>query len=85
MPITKSAKKAVRKEAKRRTLNLGYKKKIKELKKQLLLLIKEKKTKEATGLLPKYYKTVDKAAKVGTIKKNAANRKKSSLAKLLAK
>ena len=85
MPITKSAKKAVRKEKRRRVHNLNYKKKIKELKKRLLLLVKEKKTKEAIALLPQYYKTVDKASKVKVIKKNTADRKKSSLAKLLSK
>ena len=85
MPITKSAKKAVRKEEKRRIHNIGYKKKIKELKKQLLALIKEKKLKEGLALLPQYYKIVDKAAKTKTIKKNTADRKKSSIAKLLSK
>ena len=85
MPITKSAKKAMRKEDRRRAHNLSYKKKIKELKKQLLLLIKGKKTKEAIALLPQYYKTVDKATKVKVIKKNTADRKKSSIAKLLSK
>jgi len=74
MPITKSAKKALKKEHRNRALNLVYKKKIKDLKKEIL----KTKNKE---LLPKYYKAVDKAAKKGIIKKNTASRKKSRLTK----
>jgi len=46
-------------------------------------LVKEGKTKEAKNLLPKYYKAVDKAAKVGVIKRNTADRKKSRVTKLM--
>ncbi len=81
MPITKSAKKSLRKEGRRKALNMGNKKSVKDLKKQILSLVKENKKKEAQGLLGKYYKKVDKSAKAGTIKKNTANRKKARMAK----
>jgi small subunit ribosomal protein S20 len=85
MPITKSAKKGLRKERRNKALNLGYRKRMKDLGKEIASLISAGKTQEAKVLLVKYYKTVDKAAKMGTIKKNTAGRKKSTLAKLLAK
>ena len=78
MPITKSAKKALRQNIKRRKRNLLRKKKIKDLIKEIKDLVAEKKIEEAKKLLPQLYKALDKAAKVGTIKKNTAARKKSS-------
>jgi small subunit ribosomal protein S20 len=83
MPIKKSAKKALRKSLKRRQRNLIYKKKIKDLVKQFKKLLKENKKEEAKNLLPLIYKALDKAAKVGVIKKNTASRKKSRLSKLV--
>ena len=83
MPISKSGKKSLRKELKRRAYNRKKKLEIKNLKKQIVSLNKEGKTKEAKVLLPKFYKAVDKAAKVGVIKKNTAARKKSRTSKLL--
>jgi small subunit ribosomal protein S20 len=79
MPNLKSAKKALRQNTRRRTLNLTYKKKIKDPIKHFKKLISEKKTDEAKKLLPQIYKALDKAAKHGTIKKNNANRRKSRL------
>jgi small subunit ribosomal protein S20 len=79
MPNLKSAKKALRQNKRRRTLNLAYKKKIKDPIKHFKKLISEKKTDEAKKLLPQIYKALDKAAKHGTIKKNNANRRKSRL------
>ncbi len=83
MPIKKSAKKALRQSKKRRARNLGRKKKIKDLTKEIRNLISQKKIKEAKALLPQIYKILDKAAKVGTIKKNTAARKKSRITKLV--
>ena len=83
MPITKSAKKALRQSAKRKKRNLVYKNKVKSLIKKVRALIAEKKTKEAKGLLSQIYKALDKAAKVGVIKKNTASRKKARMAKSL--
>lgn len=85
MPITKSAKKALRQSKKRRVRNLLYKRKMKDLIKKVKKLLSEKKIKEAKSLLPQFYKAVDKAAKVGVIKKNTAARKKSRLTKLIQK
>lgn len=83
MPITKSAKKALRQNKRRRAKNLIYKNKIKDLIKRTKGLISEKKIEEAKKLLPQLYKAVDKAAKVGVIKKNTAARKKSGITKLV--
>ena len=83
MPITKSVKKALRQSIKRRARNIIYKKKMKNLLKEVKGLISQKKTKEAKELLPQVYKILDKAAKVGVIKKNAASRKKARITKLI--
>ena len=40
---------------------------------------------EAKKMLPELYKALDKTAKVGTIKKNTASRKKSRLTKMIVK
>ena len=85
MAITKSAKKALRQSLRRKKRNLVYKNKIKDLQKQVKNLVSQKKIKEVKRLLPKIYKALDKAAKVGVIKKNTASRKKSRLTKLMAK
>ena len=85
MAITKSAKKALRQSIKKRERNLFYKNKIKDLVKEVRSLVSQKKIKEAKELLPQIYKALDKAAKVGVIKKNNASRKKSRLTKLLIK
>jgi len=83
MAITKSAKKALRQNKKRRKRNIQRKDKIKGLLKQARALIAEGKKQEAKKLLPQIYKALDKTAKAGTIKKNTASRKKSRITKLL--
>lgn len=85
MAITKSAKKALRQSTKRKEKNLVYKDKMKDLIKEARTLVLEKKVKEAEKLLPQVYKVLDKTAKAGVIKKNEADRKKSRIAKLIAK
>jgi small subunit ribosomal protein S20 len=85
MAITKSAKKALRQNIKRRARNLVYKTKIKKTIKEVRSLVAEKKIEEAKKLLSQVYKILDKSAKVGVIKKNAASRKKSRLANLVNK
>ena len=85
MPIKKSVKKALRQNVKRRARNLVYKTKIKNLIKEIRSLVSEEKIEEAKKLLPPVYKILDKAAKVGVIKKNTASRKKSRLTKLVNK
>ncbi len=83
MPITKSAKKALRQNFKRKARNLIYKKKIKTLLKRTRSLVLAKEIEEAKKILPQVYKILDKAAKVGVIKKNTADRKKSRITKLI--
>ena len=85
MAITESAKKAIRQSAKRREQNIVYKDKIKKLVKEARTLVLAKKSAEAIKLLPEIYKALDKAAKVGVIKKNNASRRKSRLTKLIDK
>ena len=85
MPITKSAKKALRQNIRRREKNIAYKDKLKNLIKEVRSLVLKKKIDEAKKLLPRVYKALDKTAKVGVIKKNAASRTKSRIAKLISK
>ena len=85
MPIKKSAKKALRQSYKKQVRNLTYHDKIKDLIKKVRVSVSQKKEKEAKALLPQLYKALDKAAKIGVIKKNAANRKKSRITKLVSK
>lgn len=85
MPIKNSAKKALRQNIKHKERNSVYENKIKNLIKEVRLLAAQKKTKEVKNLLPQIYKALDKAAKVGVIKKNNASRKKSRITKLISK
>ena len=85
MPITKSAKKALRAGEKKKVFNLRRKKSVEDAVKSVKKLIKEGKTKEAIALLPKAFQALDKAAKGNTIKNGAASRKKSRLNKLVKK
>lgn len=85
MPITRSAKKALRQNIKRRERNLvkkeAYKKAIKEYKK----LLANNKIEEAKQKLNLVYKALDKASKTNVIHKNKASRLKSRLSLLLKK
>ena len=85
MAITKSAKKAIRQSEASREQNLVYKNKIKKRIKEALALVLQKKNNEAKKILPDIYAALDKAAKVGVIKKNNASRRKSRLTKLIDK
>ena len=85
MPITTSAKKAIRVAARRRVFNLRRKEAMKEVIKTVRRLVSEKKADEAGGKISAAYKAIDKAAKGGVIKKNTAARYKSRLTKLLNK
>jgi len=84
-PVTKSAKKALRQNIKRRAKNRRAKENLKNLIKKMRAFVAGKKMDEAKKLLPELYKTLDKAAKTGLIKKNTASRKKSRIAKLINK
>jgi small subunit ribosomal protein S20 len=82
MPITKSAKKALRGSIVKKARNDKNKKLIKESVKSIEKLVKDKKKDEAKKLLPEAYSVIDKAAKRGVIKKNNASRKKARLSKI---
>ena len=83
MPITKSAKKALRQNIKRRRANLQKAKILKNVIKGYKKLVLAKKMDEAGNALAKVYQALDKAAKTNLIKKNKASRLKSRLTKLL--
>lgn len=85
MPITKSAKKALRQNKKRRKQNLQKSHFLKDQVKSLKKLIAAKDKKGALELLPKIYKAVDKSVKTNILKKNTAARMKSRLTKIVNK
>ena len=82
MPITKSAKKAIRVSGRKKAVNDIRKKVMKETIKKIEKLSKTDKA-AALKMLATAYKAIDKSAKTGVIKKNNAARKKSRLARLL--
>lgn len=84
MPITQSAKKALRSSKKKKVFNLRRSNEMRDLIKQYKKLISEDKRDEANKIMPMVQKAIDKAAKKGVIKGNNADRKKSRLAKKLA-
>jgi len=69
----------------RRTRNFIYRKRVKELFKEIKNLTFQKDEEDIKKLLPKIYKILDKAAKVGVIKKQTAARKKSRIVKFFHK
>ncbi len=71
MANTTSAKKAIRTQARKRAKNLRH----------LLAFRQARKSSDET----KFYKEVDKAAKVGAVSRNAASRYKSSFSRKLNK
>ena len=94
MPITKSAKKALRVSNRRHTINLRVKRTYKDAvrdvrrpadKKPANAESAEKSTETLKKMLIRVYSELDKAAKKGVIHKNKAARLKSRLAKLILK
>ena len=85
MPITASAKKALRQSIRRRARNLKRSSTYKSTMKDLKKMATAGQNKETQNQLAKTYQAIDKAAKTGVIKKNKAARLKSAAAKLLAK
>ncbi|MBI1971250.1 MAG: 30S ribosomal protein S20 [Candidatus Wildermuthbacteria bacterium] len=85
MPITKSAKKALRQSIRRRAQNLKVKNTLKALVKRVRMLALQKNSGEARAILPALFKALDKAAKLNVIAKNTASRHKSRLTKLISK
>jgi small subunit ribosomal protein S20 len=79
MAITKGAKKAHRSSLKKHVFNVRRKSVMGDVVKKVRKHITAGEIKEATALMPEAYKAIDKAAKRGVIKPNAAARKKSRL------
>lgn len=82
MPITKSARKALRIADRKRAVNDRTKKALKEGAKKIEKLATSKKFDDAKKSLAAAYSAIDKAAKKGVIKKNTASRKKARLSRL---
>ncbi len=82
MPITKSAKKALKGSLVKKAMNDRNKKIVKESIKAIEKLIKEKNKEGAKKLLPKAYSAIDKACKRGVLKKNTASRRKALLSRI---
>jgi small subunit ribosomal protein S20 len=80
MPITKSAKKALRASKRKRVFNLARKSALKTSLKELHAVAGSDKE-----LLSKAYQAIDKAVKRGVLKKNTAARKKSRLVAAMKK
>lgn len=85
MPITQSAKKAVRSSEKKRVANIRRIRAVRDTEKEIKKLVIAGNVEEAKAKLPEAYKALDKAAKMNTIKKNNASRKKSRISALIKK
>jgi ribosomal protein S20 len=85
MPITKSAHKANRQNARRRAMNIGRKTALKSAVKEFKKLSAAQKKDEAAAALQKLYKTADKVSKSNVIHPNKASRIKSRAAKAFQK
>lgn len=85
MPNTSSAKKAMRQSRRRHTINLRTKSKYKSAVKATRTVIASGNAKDAAESLKKAMSTLDKAVKKNVVHKNTASRRKSRLAKAIAK
>ncbi len=82
MPITKSAKKAIRGSLRKKAFNDRRMRTMKEIIKKIEKMAKTDKAGVAK-MLPSAFQAIDKTAQKGVIKKNNAARKKSRLSKLV--
>ena len=82
MPITSSAKKAIRVSKRKKVINDRRTKNMKEAVKKIEKAIKANLKDDAAKMLSQAFAAIDKAAKRGVIKKNTASRKKSRLARI---
>lgn len=85
MPITRSAKKALRSSQKKRQFNRVRKDNISNTVKSVKKLVVSNNKKEAMEALKLAQSALDKAVKGKTITKNGASRKKSRLSKMIKK
>lgn len=80
MANTSSAKKAIRVSARKTVVNLRRKRTVRDARKAVTDAVQSSDKKAAESALPKAYKEIDKATKVGLIHKNTAANYKSKLA-----
>lgn len=85
MPITTSAKKALRGSGKKRGFNIKKKDLLGKAIKQVKKLVAEGKQKEARAFMPQVQKIIDKSIKTGLLKKNTGARKKSRISAMIKK
>ena len=83
MPITSSAKKAIRVSARKKLVNDRRTRAMKDEVKKVEKAVKAGKKEDAAKMISVAFAAVDKAAKRGVIKKNTASRKKARLARLI--
>jgi len=83
MPITQSAKKALRSSKRKRAFNIAKKESLNKVIKEIKKLVVEKKTKEALALMPKVQKIIDKSVKTKLLKKNTGARRKSRISAMI--
>jgi len=81
MPRTKTAKKALRQNVRRRKQNLGRKKQLRDALKTYRAALAAGEKDKAREALPRVYQTLDKLAKVHILKRGKAKRMKSRMAK----
>jgi small subunit ribosomal protein S20 len=85
MPITSSAKKALRASKKKRVFNLRRKGAIEKILKEFRKRVSAKDKTAAAKLIPSIYQNLDKAVKTDYLKANAAARTKSRVMAALKK
>ena len=85
MPITSSAKKALRASKKKRVFNLRRKSEMDNTLKDFRKLVAAKNKAEAEKMVPTVYQVLDKAVKTEYIKANTASRTKSRVMAALKK
>lgn len=85
MPNTKSANKAMRQSRRRNAINLRTRSKFKSAVKETRTIIAGGDAKEAADSLKKAMSALDKAVKKNVLHKKTASRRKSRLAKAIAK
>ena len=83
MPITSSAKKAIRVSARKKLVNDRRTRTMKDEVKKLEKAVKTGKKEDAAKMISVTFAAIDKAAKRGVIKKNTASRKKARMARLI--
>ena len=84
MPVTKTTKRRPAQIERRRVVNQKRILEMRKLIKEANTLLSNKNIEEVEKMLPRIYKAIDKAAKRGVIKKNAASRRKSRMAKKIS-